>query len=137
MNPVIFVLWSFQLDDVTLVSATKALLPKYLLPGAVKPVIAIFCVFQFPVGISRNLSWSGTGAGGAFSAGFGAGFVSAGFGGGGDVSAGFGGGGAVSAGFGGGGAGLGAVSAGFGAGFVSAPAARLVNRFSNLAIFAS
>ena len=113
-----------------MVSATKALLPKYLLPGAVKPVIAIFCAFQFPVGISRNLSCSGTGAGGAFSAGFG--------GGGGAVSAGFGGGGgAVSAGFGGGGAGLGAVSAGFGAGFVSAPAARLVNRFSNLAIFAS
>ena len=34
-------------------------------------MIAIFDVFQFPVGISRNLSFSG--AGGAFSAGFGAG----------------------------------------------------------------
>ena len=65
-----------------------------------KPVIASFCVFQFPVGISRNLSFNGTG--GAFSAGFGA--VSAGLG----ASAGFGGGGAglgASAGFGGGGAG--------------------------------
>ena len=80
----------------TLTSAAKALLPKYRLPGAVKPVIAIFCVFQFPVGISRNLSFSGTG--GAFSAGFG---------------------GAVSAGF-GSGFGSGAVSAGFGSGAVSA-----------------
>ena len=91
-------------------------------------MIAIFCVFQFPVGISRNLSLRG--AGGAFSAGLGAGLgASAGFGGGGGAGLG------ASAGF-GGGAGLGA-SAGFGAGFVSAPAARLDHRFSNLAIFAS
>ena len=84
-------------------------------------------MFQFPVGISRNLSCSATGAGGAFSAGFGAGFVSAGF-----TSAGLG---AVSAGF--TSAGLGAVSAGFTSAGLGAVSAGFTDAVANLFNFAS